>query len=235
VWSQVGAQVGAQVRSQVRSQVENLRLLNFIYPYCAGQFDSGYFSWVDFMQDIGVTDIPKVVKYYSDTSKVGLIYPLENCVIVCQKPSIIKKNSNGLHCEDGPALVYNDGGVSEWYYLNGVRMTKEQVMTPAEKLQPKEILAETNVEVRRELIRKMGIELLLNYLPHKVLDKKGNYELLNVELSDECKSARYLKMQNPSVKCWHLEGVEGETVTQAINWRASQLKLSQDWIPSQLT
>jgi len=48
--------------------------------------------------------------------------------------------------------------------------------------------------------------------------------------------ARFLKMLNPSVGVWHLEGVEREcsTVEQAINWRAGSLKVGV-WQPEILT
>jgi hypothetical protein len=155
--------------------------------------------------------------------------------VATQKPSIIKKNNNGLHCENGPALAYDDG-TSEFYYLNGVVMKKEQVMTPAEKMNPKDILAESNVEVRRELIRKMGIDRLVSELPHKVMDKQGNYELLSVSLSDEVTDARYLKMINPSIGVFHVEGVEGDTVKEALAFRArSVIGGDETWNPSVLT
>ena len=132
-----------QVLNQVNNQIKELRLLNFVSPYCHGQFDVGYFSWIDFMQGIGVQDITKLVEYYFDTCHLGLIYPLKDFIVVCQKLNVIKKNNKGLHCEDGPAISYNDSGISKWYYLNGVNMKKDHVITPAEKLNPKNILAET--------------------------------------------------------------------------------------------
>jgi len=188
------------------------------------------------MQEIGVQDIPLLVKYYFETSKLGLIYPLNDFIVVCQKPNILRKNNNGLHCENGPALAYNDNGISEWYYLNGVSMKKEHVMTHSQKLNPKEILAETNVEARRELIRKIGIEMLLNHLPHKIIDKKDNYELLDIELNNEVKHARYLKMINPSISVFHVEGVSPEclTVQHAINWRSFG-DINKKWKPEILT
>jgi hypothetical protein len=68
-----------------------------------------------------------------------------------------------------------------------------------------------------------------------VLDTKGDYSLLSVELSETIKKARFLKMKNPSIGIWHLEGVarECETVQQAINWRAGDIKTN--WQPKQLT
>ena len=63
--------------------------------------------------------------------------------MVCQKPNLIKKNNNGLHCENGPALTYNDG-VTEIYSLNGVVMPKEYVMMPEEKFDINIILKESH-------------------------------------------------------------------------------------------
>ena len=123
------------------------------------------------------------------------------------------------------------------YALHGVRMKPEYVMTAAEKLDPIAILQESNVDQRRELIRKLGIEMMLSHLPHGVLDKSGNYELLKIDFPGLAENTRYLKMLNPSIGVWHLEGVEREcqTVQQAINWRAGKLAADKDWSPAQLT
>jgi hypothetical protein len=115
-------------------------------------------------------------------------------------------------------------------------MEEKHVMTPAEKLDINEIINEKNVEVRRELIRKIGIERYIQKSGAKVLDKLGDYELLSVRLSDEVPDARYLKMKNPSIGVWHVEGVEGNTVQEAINFRARNLiDQKEDWKPSILS
>jgi hypothetical protein len=87
------------------------------------------------------------------------------------------------------------------------------------------------VEVRRELIRKLGVEIYIQRMGAKSIHKQGDYELLDVHLSDEVPHARYLKMMNPSINTWHVEGVEGNTVEEAINWRAGDKK----WNPIALT
>jgi hypothetical protein len=86
-------------------------------------------------------------------------------------------------------------------------------------------LKETNVEVRRELLRKIGVDRLISDLPHKLLQSRGNYELYSIDLSDELKDAKYLKMLNPSIGTYHVEGVapEIETIEQALNWRNQNL------------
>ena len=116
-------------------------------------------------------------------------------------------------------------------------MKPEHVLTLAEKLDPVAALKEPNVDIRRELIRKIGVEMMLAHLPHKVLDKAGDYELLRLDFPDLAQNTRYLKMLNPSVGCWHLEGVEREcnTVEQAINWRAGQFAETETWKPKILT
>jgi hypothetical protein len=188
------------------------------------------------MSSIGIKNLPHGTNFYLESHKLGLIFVLDNYVVISQKPDLIKKNNFGLHCEDGPALTYDDNGISDIYALNGVVMTKEYVETPAERLNPKDIIAETNVGIRRELIRKVGIERMLEQLEYKVIDKRDNYELLNIKLSNEVSDTRYLRMQNPSVNCWHLEGCEGNSVQEALNWRAKNLiKNGENWNPSVLT
>ena len=83
------------------------------------------------------------------------------------------------------------------------------------------IFKETNVEIRRELIRKVGLEQVFEQMPHKLLDTQDNYELYSIDLSEEVKDARYLKMTNPSIQVFHIEGVAPEiaTVKDALKWR----------------
>jgi hypothetical protein len=139
-----------------------------------------------------------------------------------------------LHKDGGPALAYPDG----WsiFALNGVLVKEEYAVTPAESINPATVFAESNAEVRRELIRKIGVERFLAKSPHKVLDTRGHYQLLSVELSPEVRDARYLKMLNPSVGCWHVEGVHPtcKTVQESINWRSTR-QINQEWNPSVLT
>lgn len=152
------------------------------------------------------------------------------------KPKIHTLDVHGrrvIHNANGPAL---ESDIEPLYFLNGVLMEESHVLTPAEKINPTAVMKEENVEVRRELIRKMGIEMLLAHLPHRVLDKAADYELISIDFPDLVQDARYLKMLNPSIGVWHLEGVEREctTVEQAINWRAGVFG-NVDWKPAQLT
>lgn len=198
---------------------------DFVYPYFDCAFAASFFAFYDYAnKELGIKY--KNMKEYNILKKVadyGMVFPTNNLCVVCQRPTILKTNKSGLHSENGPAVSFN--GKNEIYALNGVIMKDWHVNTPAEDILPTDILAETNVEIRRELIRKVGIERLFDKLPHKLLDKKGNYELFSVDLSAEVKNAKYLKMTNPSVGCFHMEGVAPKIVTvdEALKWRNSNM------------
>jgi len=138
----------------------------------------------------------------------------------------LKYNPNyQLHCEDGPALVATiqvkgEEEVREWYFLNGVEVTKGIVLTPAEELDPYILIKTANAEVRREIVRKIGIERVCKALDAKVIDRKGDYELLLLDLGDG-RRRPYLKMRNPSLGVYHIEGVHPDcsTVVEALRWR----------------
>ena len=195
--------------------------LKFVYPYFDCQFWAGWFAFYEFMRhELGV-EYSNVDTYEAMLAcqPYGMVFPLDEVCIVCQPPTVIKRNKSGLHCENGPALSYN--GDNEIYALNGIVMPKEFVMTSAVNIKAADVMKETNVEIRRELIRKIGIESLMEQMPHKLLDKRDNYEVYSIELSTEVKDARYLKMLNPSLQIFHLEGLDPSigTVKDALLWR----------------
>ena len=213
--------------------LKTLSNVKFIWPYFDCQFFTSFFGFYDFCaQELG---IKLLKKYYllRNCMKYGMVFPMNSLCIVCQPFTEIHIRNGNLHHETRPALSYN--GITNIYCMNGVAIPPKYILTPAAQLDVKEILAEPNVEVRRELIRKIGIEQFLAHLPHKIIDKKNGYELLDVELSPMVKNARYLKMNNPSIGTWHVEAVEGSTVQEALDFRASRLKLNDNWNPAVLT
>jgi len=83
-------------------------------------------------------------------------------------------------------------------------------------------LKETNAEIRRELVRKIGTFRIYKELGAVVLDKDDNYELITLNIGDG-RHRPYLKMKNPSVEAIHIEGVHPDckTVKEALTWRNS--------------
>ena len=162
-------------------------------------------------------------------------WPYKGLFLASERHTELHTNDQGqLHNESGMAVKYSDGwGV---WALNGVRCDEKHVMTPAERYDIADAMKEENVEIRRELIRRIGVERMLAKLPHRSLDKMGDYELLSVDFPGLVSDARSLKMLNPSIGVWHMEGVERvcKTVQEAINWRAGVFG-EIEWKPAQLT
>ena len=131
------------------------------------------------------------------------------------------------------AVKYADGW--GWYALNGIMMKPEYVLTLADKIKPQTVLKETSVDVRRELLRKVGVMKMKSY--GKTIEKVNGYELLDMSpVFQGLTYCPHLLMLNPSIPdTWHLEAVgrECKTIEQAINWRAGNLEVQ--WQPYQLS
>lgn len=152
--------------------------------------------------------------------KIGLFMMVSSngCVYAIPFPKCYMNQNRNVHNSSGPAIIWHDG--EKAYYLNGVKVTQEIVETPAEGLDPHILLEERNAEVRREIVRKIGIERVCDTLKAKVIDRQGGYELLRLYLGD-MRRRTYLKMKNPSTGCYHIEGVSPniKTVKEALSWR----------------
>ena len=160
------------------------------------------------------------------------IYVSDEKVIIIDSPEQqhLSLNSRGqrvLHSATGPALLMRDGKAV--FALEGIKVPRWLVETPADKLEKKKVLALTDVDQRRVAIQKMGILRLCE--DSKVVDAKGDYQLVDMQDVLGSKSL-YLRMKNPSNGQIHLEGVDNElaTVQQALNWRAQR----DSWNPCSL-
>ena len=234
VWDQVWNQVENQVRNQVWNQVGNQvrdqkDLMDFIYPYIEGNFISGYFAFYDFCLNELNLDLDINLKnnfnVYKDTSELSLVYPFNDICFACSKPIEINFNENKvLHNAQGASIKYKNG--FELYHLNGVKITKEIAKIKPEKITVNMILQEQNVEVRRELLRKLGINNFIKKLKTKPIEISEDkiYELYKIKLGEDL-NGTYLKMLNPSLKdTYHFEGVANtcNTIEEALAWRDSE-------------
>lgn len=193
--------------------------------YLGNGYDSGWTAFYDFFQRIGIEyDKDCNFDIWRDfilKSGVFAMVLCENVAFVCVRPCVVERNADGdLHCTNGPAIAWCDG--YEEYALNGVWVSKELVMTPADKLDPSIILKEQNAEIRREIVRKIGTERICTKLNAECIDKSEDemYELLILDLGDG-RRRPYLKMKNPSIGTYHIEGVHPDckTVSDALEWR----------------
>lgn len=219
VWESVRVAVMEAVRDSVGESV-----MNSVWPWLDGHWMSYFFSYYDFFFDvIGVTNpVPEAYSALHETSKMDVIYPFDDVCIVSMNPTVHVNGDGRLHCENGPAIQYPQDG---YYFLHGVRVSKELVETPAELLDPTMILTEANAEVRREIVRKIGIERVCQKLGAETIATGKDYignncELIQLEVQGDIQ--RYIKLINPSVAgIYHIEGVPNEcnTIEEALDSR----------------
>lgn len=212
---------------------KELKETGFVWPYLDGSFFSGWFAWATYCRDeLKVEGITEELNNLLVMKELGLIWPLNKFCVVTDRPEQIHIKGKDLHKDGGAAITYTDS--TKVFALNGVRVPDWLATSKAEDLDPLEFAKLSNVEIRREFVRKVGVEQLVNKLGAETLDKSDNgvYELLAVNLGGETGVWNYLKMLNPSIGTYHMEAVAREciTVAQAIAWRNQS-----DLIPEQLT
>ena len=119
------------------------------------------------------------------------------------------------------------------YVLDGIRVPAWVVEVPVERWTKEQVLAEKNAEVRRAIVRKLGIRKAMELFEAVVVHAKDYsgakhfqthegraYELLEIDFGTGGKR-RYLKMKNASVGDIHIEAVHPDcnTVDQALGYR----------------
>ena len=209
---------------QVNKIVSPNEKLAFQGPYLDGHFSSFYFAWVRCWKELGVTGIPAEFDIYAETEQFGPIYPLveHDTVVVSDTTRAIHLVDGRLHCGSGPAVHYEDN--FDVWALHGVRVPKVIVVTNPEDMDKpwlqQHFIGQKNVEIRKEILMKVGPDRLLGILGGKVVDKAGDYELIQLDIGDGVMHP-FLRMKNPSTDVSHVESVARacRTVAEALNFR----------------
>ena len=127
-------------------------------------------------------------------------------VLALPRPSI-RLREGALHGDGVPAAEWESG--ERLHFLNGVLVPVALAMTPARELDSRLVLRTSNAEVRREVVRKIGLERVVTELGAVCADREGDYELLLLDLGDR-RRRPFLKMKNPT---------DCRTVREALAWR----------------
>ena len=213
VGDSVGASVWASVRDSVGASVRD-SVWDFIY----GSHDAPWLSFYNYFLEIfNLKCCEKLIPLMELAKNSGWWLPYSNIAICSEKPEIIKLKDGRIHCDGGPAIRYRDG-FSVWG-LHGVRISKEIAETPAMDLDPKLLIKEQNAEVRREVIRKVGMDRILQKLKGKKLDSWREYELYQIDNID-IEPVGLLKMTCPSTQTFYTLRIPPEIkeARKAINW-----------------
>lgn len=190
----------------------------FVWPYLDGQMMVSWVSWVKFMQHIGVA-VADSFSLIEDQIEFNVIYPLNGYCIFSERFSAIHVNDGVLHCDGAPSIEYPDG--TRCWSLNGVAVPQWLAETPADEIDCNEYSKIVNAEIRREFMRKIGVDTYCKKVGSKIIDKQGDYELHLIGLEGSTGEYPYLKMLNPSIKTWHMECVHKtcKTVDEALEFR----------------
>ncbi|MFA6636911.1 MAG: DUF6745 domain-containing protein [Candidatus Omnitrophota bacterium] len=211
----------AHVREEIAFETARvLKAVETMYirpPLVATRHRFYLYDWYNDVFKLGYDEHMKVIMKLIENCYDWMV--LKNACILIENPVRLKCNDESrLHSDGSMAIEFKDG-FGLWR-LNGVRVPEEIVMTPREQLPAKALLKEQNAEVRREIVQKLGIEKVCKDLNARCIDRWKNYELLLLSLGDRRKRP-YLKMINPSMGTYHIEGVEPscKTVKSALAWR----------------
>jgi hypothetical protein len=186
---------------------------------CYGFNDAPWLGFYDFF--LGVYKLnccKKLIPLMELSKNCGWFLPYKNICVCSEKPETIKLINSKLHCNGGPAIHYRDG-LNVWA-LNGIKVTKEIAETPSEQLDPKILIKEKNVEVRKEIIKKIGLARILQKLEAKKLDSfKKIYELYQINDID-IEPVHLLKMRCPSTDAYYCLRIPPNITKakRAINW-----------------
>lgn len=102
-----------------------------------------------------------------------LVWVTRGEIIAVARPAV-RIRDDRLHSETGPAVKWPDG--ARYWFVRGVKVPAELVTTPPDRLDPRMILREMNVEVRKEIVRRIGLRRIFETLGGTTVDREGSYE-----------------------------------------------------------
>jgi hypothetical protein len=243
LWQNLWQNLGRNLR---RSLWQNLRRnlgQNLDQHWHWGAHEASWIVFYSFAQEIGVpysNRDSEILSYHAQYARNALwANSFEGICFMSRRPTVCKtiwRESDEtyiLHCDGGPAYAFADG-YALWM-LNGVAVSQDLAETPVDKLDATCFAQEPNVEIRREILRKIGMERILQVTEARKLDEqtitfpdnrpglspRSTYMLYEVPLGGETGEWPYLKMWNPSEECWHFEAVPKDcrTVLAALDFR----------------
>ena len=195
--------------------------------YQGGNFWSGWTCFLSFFKNVVGLDIDysKYVHYEKANIHGSWRFMHEKFCIISDRPSkLTVDEENRPHSYQGPYIEWRDG--TALYAIHGVRVPMWIAETKAEEFTKDMILSEENADYRRCIVQKIGIEKTVELLGAEVIDTYessvgGQYELLAIDYTGTGEKRPFLKMKNPSMDAWHIEGVSPgiKTVKDAICFR----------------
>lgn len=199
--------------------------LDYAYrPYMLGQHEANWLAYYTYARHIGV-DFGKEKDIIIDAwvelaQSTGWIYAFVGICFMCERPLEFHLHpvTHVLHRDGGPAVSYRDG--TKIHYSNNVVVPEWLACKAPDDIDASKITTLSNVEVRAQFIRKVGMARICTALKSETLDEKGDYKLLRLHVKitngpgNEAEEDQiYLQMTNPSTGQIHAEAVPPDTRT----------------------
>ena len=180
VWDSVGDSVRAYVGASVWDSVRA-----YVWDSGYGQHDANWLAFYDFFRnECGLIKETEKLNALTELSKyTGWFLPHEHICWVSERHCILNRDDNGrLHSLTSAAVVYPDG----WkiYAVHGVRLPAWIIEEP-EKITIDAIEKEENVEIRRVMTDKYGLDKYLENCGASIIHQDSNGILYKKELSND--------------------------------------------------
>lgn len=202
------------------------------FDYFGVGFDSGWVSFYDYFQRIGILERDdaefNAVKEFMHCGVWATIL-FEDLAICIAKPNLVHIDEQGnLHSDKGPAIAFDDG--YEEYAWHGAWVTEQIIMKP-ETLTKKQIVGEKNSEVARAIAERLGWDEYLKRVDVILIDKwfdettSSHYELYDFKERKGSLQPRLLKMESPALndetRPYYIEPVppQAKTCRAARRWQ----------------
>jgi hypothetical protein len=179
------------IQSEMREHIENLttRLDNKFNAFVNGSspgseffflrgntwFSERFMIWCIFYQFLSDLGLVKKQKRYDTVIKgcrsgFFMILPLRSRCLIIRPPVKFDINEDDrLHCENGPAVIFDDTDNGSLFFLHGISFDKKLYYDITDdKLSGKEILGIANVEQRMAAIKHLGYGSILESVKAKV-------------------------------------------------------------------
>ena len=129
----------------------------------------GYSFILEILDDGLDENAQDILKNYLRIKKSFIEFdPYKNLCLICEAPQTFLLNQrNFLHNDNGPAITFKDG--YKVFSLNGVTVSPKLLEQP-ESITIEQIAAETNVELRRIMIQRYGVERYTEDSGAKIID-----------------------------------------------------------------
>jgi hypothetical protein len=171
--------------------------------FCYGSMDANWIAFYTFFREQCnlVKETEKIQGLYK-ALRLGWFLPYKDVCIVSQHAKYIKQDSGyRLHCEDGPAVEWTDRFCM--YAWHGVVLNKygqeneySWIITNPERITTDIIGKESNVEIRRIMIERIGYGQYLKLSNAVPIDQDRFGILYSLSLGEDFEDAKVLQVED---------------------------------------